>query len=173
MAQRHVTVYQDTITKQDINGDHRLIRVWYNGIERLFDLDSEGRDFKILKAYWEQGETPHQNGKAKSNVIPINRDNNQQPARTDRAQSQAMRQWAVKHVKGSVGPKGRIPVQIQDAYHKNDPKLIPGYVEPKVTAVTVNLSEGGTKANVSKAAPKVVAQKRATKAAPVKEAKAG
>jgi hypothetical protein len=55
------------------------------------------------------------------------------PAKADREQSKAVREWARKH--GVViGDRGRIPEPISTAYHANDPAAIPDRYKQSVGA---------------------------------------
>ncbi len=84
-------------------------------------------------------------------------------AKIDREQSMAIREWVNKHLPGAVSSRGRVPEWASEAFDKQDPELIPGYVKPNVEAVAPNFSEGGTKIKVARKAPakKATATKRA------------
>lgn len=56
------------------------------------------------------------------------------PARVDREQTQAIREWARRHGR-QVSNRGRIPEVLRIAFEKNDPTLAPAAEESPLAAV--------------------------------------
>jgi hypothetical protein len=109
-----------------------------DGVSYEVDLSSANGD--LLRAALAKFIT---NGRraAKGTVVSINRPAKQATvARADREQTRAMREWINQQVPGAVRDKGRIPVKMMDAFHANNPAMIPGF-ERTVSKAVLSLTE--------------------------------